>query len=277
MAKVGPSGANYTAGPSSAASGGLRQPTAGHAHPEYQPEDDQSCWISVLGTTGVTAYVGIHDVGRVDTTVLVSAATAPSAAWRSSSPRPQGAHVVAIAGGSVATDHAEAAARCRRRRRLQRPRLPGASAAARGRGHRHFPRQRRRPPAHACAVRDEEPRQRRAVRVGQQLRSPGRSQRRAPTSPTRCSSGSPCMATSSANTTRSGCSDPSGTRGGAARRAPADGGQRVRGTRARARGPRDGLRPRLALYRQAGRPDLAGVGLGAIPARATPGRTSPQP
>ena len=34
---------------------------------------------------------------------------------------------------------------------------------------------------------------------------------------------------------------------------------------------------RLALYRQAGRPDLGRVGRGATPARATPGRTPPQP
>ncbi|MDQ3901574.1 MAG: hypothetical protein M3319_14415 [Actinomycetota bacterium] len=34
-------------------------------------------WISVLGTTGVTAYVGIHYLGQVHAgkTVLVSAAT----------------------------------------------------------------------------------------------------------------------------------------------------------------------------------------------------------
>src|SRR6266511_3320762 len=34
-------------------------------------------WISVLGTTGVTAYVGVHDVGhvRAGSSVLVSAAT----------------------------------------------------------------------------------------------------------------------------------------------------------------------------------------------------------
>jgi NADPH-dependent curcumin reductase CurA len=34
-------------------------------------------WMSVLSTTGVTAYVGMHDVGHVQagSTVLVSAAT----------------------------------------------------------------------------------------------------------------------------------------------------------------------------------------------------------
>src|SRR5712691_4020379 len=59
--------------------------------------------------------------------------------------------------------------------------------------------------------------------------------------------------------------DPRGARGAAAREAAEGGGRRVRGPRARARRSGDGLRPRLALHRQAGCADLGGVGRGATP------------
>jgi NADPH-dependent curcumin reductase CurA len=65
-------------------------------------------WISVLSTTGVTAYVGIHDVGRVQPgqTVLVSAATGAVGGVAVQLAKAAGARVVAIAGGKQRTDHA---------------------------------------------------------------------------------------------------------------------------------------------------------------------------
>lgn len=65
-------------------------------------------WLSVLGTTGVTAYVGIHDVGRVadGTSVLVSAASGAVGGTAVQLAKAAGAHVVAIAGGKQRTDHA---------------------------------------------------------------------------------------------------------------------------------------------------------------------------
>src|SRR6478609_6614301 len=58
-------------------------------------------WLSVLGTTGVTAYVGIHDIGRVraGSTVLVSAATGAVGGVAVQLAKAVGARVVAIAGG----------------------------------------------------------------------------------------------------------------------------------------------------------------------------------
>jgi NADPH-dependent curcumin reductase CurA len=65
-------------------------------------------WISVLGTTGVTAYVGIHDIGevRAGNAVLVSAATGAVGGVAVQLAKAAGARVVAIAGGRDRTDHA---------------------------------------------------------------------------------------------------------------------------------------------------------------------------
>jgi NADPH-dependent curcumin reductase CurA len=65
-------------------------------------------WISVLGTTGLTAYVGIHDVGHVQAgrSVLVSAATGAVGGVAVQLAKAAGARVVAIAGGKQRTDHA---------------------------------------------------------------------------------------------------------------------------------------------------------------------------
>lgn len=65
-------------------------------------------WISVLGTTGVTAYVGIHDIGQVraGSGVLVSAATGAVGGVAVQLAKVAGARVVAIAGGRDRTDHA---------------------------------------------------------------------------------------------------------------------------------------------------------------------------
>ena len=62
----------------------------------------------MLGTTGVTAYVGIHDVGRVadGADVLISAASGAVGGTAIQLARAAGAHVVAIAGGKQRTDHA---------------------------------------------------------------------------------------------------------------------------------------------------------------------------
>jgi NADPH-dependent curcumin reductase CurA len=66
-------------------------------------------WISVLSTTGVTAYVGIHDIGKVrhGQTVLVSAATGAVGGVAVQLAKAAGARVVAIAGGRHRTEHAE--------------------------------------------------------------------------------------------------------------------------------------------------------------------------
>jgi NADPH-dependent curcumin reductase len=65
-------------------------------------------WISVLGTTGLTAYVGMHDVGMVQAgnTVLVSAATGAVGGVAVQLAKAAGARVVAIAGGQDRIDHA---------------------------------------------------------------------------------------------------------------------------------------------------------------------------
>jgi NADPH-dependent curcumin reductase CurA len=65
-------------------------------------------WISVLGTTGLTAYVGMHDVGMVQAgnTVLVSAATGAVGGVAVQLAKAAGARVVAIAGGKDRIDHA---------------------------------------------------------------------------------------------------------------------------------------------------------------------------
>jgi hypothetical protein len=65
-------------------------------------------WISVLGTTGVTAYVGTHDIGHVQagSSVLVSAATGAVGGVAVQLAKAAGARVVAIAGGRHRTDHA---------------------------------------------------------------------------------------------------------------------------------------------------------------------------
>jgi NADPH-dependent curcumin reductase CurA len=65
-------------------------------------------WLSVLGTTGVAAFVGIHDIGQVDagSSVLVSAASGAVGGTAVQLAKAAGAHVVAIAGGNQRTDHA---------------------------------------------------------------------------------------------------------------------------------------------------------------------------
>jgi NADPH:quinone reductase-like Zn-dependent oxidoreductase len=65
-------------------------------------------WISVLSTTGVTAYVGMHDIGRVraGSSVLVSASTGGVGGVAVQLARAAGARVVATAGGRQRTDHA---------------------------------------------------------------------------------------------------------------------------------------------------------------------------
>jgi hypothetical protein len=65
-------------------------------------------WISVLSTTGVTAYVGVHDVGhvRAGNNVLVSAATGAVGGVAVQLAKAAGARVVAIAGGRDRTAHA---------------------------------------------------------------------------------------------------------------------------------------------------------------------------
>jgi NADPH-dependent curcumin reductase len=65
-------------------------------------------WISVLSTTGLTAYVGMHDIGQVQAgqTVLVSAATGAVGGVAVQLAKAAGARVVAIAGGRQRTEHA---------------------------------------------------------------------------------------------------------------------------------------------------------------------------
>lgn len=66
-------------------------------------------WISVLSTTGVTAYIGMHDIGQVQAgqTVLVSAATGAVGGVAVQLAKAAGARVVAIAGGRPRTEHAQ--------------------------------------------------------------------------------------------------------------------------------------------------------------------------
>jgi hypothetical protein len=65
-------------------------------------------WISVLSTTGVTAYVGMHDIGQVQAgqAVLVSAASGAVGGVAVQLAKAAGAHVVAIAGGKQRSEHA---------------------------------------------------------------------------------------------------------------------------------------------------------------------------
>jgi hypothetical protein len=65
-------------------------------------------WISLLGTTGLTAYVGMHDVGQVKAGqhVLVSAASGAVGGVAVQLAKAAGATVVAIAGGKGRVAHA---------------------------------------------------------------------------------------------------------------------------------------------------------------------------
>ncbi len=65
-------------------------------------------WMSVLSTTGVTAYVGMHEVGRVRAgdAVLVTAATGAVGGVAVQLAKAAGARVVAIAGGADRLEHA---------------------------------------------------------------------------------------------------------------------------------------------------------------------------
>jgi NADPH-dependent curcumin reductase CurA len=66
-------------------------------------------WISILSTTGITAFVGIHDIGQVKPgdTVLVSAATGGVGGAAVQFAKAAGARVVAVAGGRHGVEHAE--------------------------------------------------------------------------------------------------------------------------------------------------------------------------
>jgi NADPH-dependent curcumin reductase len=68
---------------------------------------DELDWIHVLGTPGVTAYVGIHDVGRVaaGNTVVVSGAAGAIGGVAVQLAKAAGARVIAIAGGPDRVAH----------------------------------------------------------------------------------------------------------------------------------------------------------------------------
>ncbi|MYS20248.1 MULTISPECIES: MDR family NADP-dependent oxidoreductase [unclassified Streptomyces] len=68
---------------------------------------DELDWIHVLGTPGVTAYVGLHDVGGVSAgwTVAVSAAAGAVGGVAVQLAKAAGARVIAIAGGSDRVRH----------------------------------------------------------------------------------------------------------------------------------------------------------------------------
>jgi NADPH-dependent curcumin reductase CurA len=65
-------------------------------------------WLSVLGTVGITAYVGVHDVGQLQPgqTMLISAATGGVGGTAVQLAKAAGARVIAIAGGRPRSDHA---------------------------------------------------------------------------------------------------------------------------------------------------------------------------
>jgi hypothetical protein len=65
-------------------------------------------WISLLGTTGVTAYVGMHEVGKVQAghNVLVNAASGAVGGVAVQLAKAAGARVVAVAGGKDRVEHA---------------------------------------------------------------------------------------------------------------------------------------------------------------------------
>jgi NADPH-dependent curcumin reductase CurA len=65
-------------------------------------------WIGVLSTPGVTAYLGLHDIGQVraGSTVLVSAATGAVGGVVVQLAKAAGARVIAIAGGALRAEHA---------------------------------------------------------------------------------------------------------------------------------------------------------------------------
>jgi NADPH-dependent curcumin reductase CurA len=64
-------------------------------------------WISVLSTTGITAFVGVHDVGQVRAgqNVLISAASGAVGGVAVQLAKAAGARVVAIAGGQERAEH----------------------------------------------------------------------------------------------------------------------------------------------------------------------------
>jgi NADPH-dependent curcumin reductase CurA len=65
-------------------------------------------WISVLSTTGITAFVGIHDVGNIQAgqTVLISASTGAVGGVAVQLAKAAGARVIATAAGADRIDHA---------------------------------------------------------------------------------------------------------------------------------------------------------------------------
>jgi NADPH-dependent curcumin reductase CurA len=64
-------------------------------------------WISVLSTTGVTAFVGVHDVGQIHAgqNVLISAASGAVGGVAVQLAKAAGARVVAVAGGRERAHH----------------------------------------------------------------------------------------------------------------------------------------------------------------------------
>lgn len=65
------------------------------------PVDDLALYLGVLGTAGITAYIGLHDIGRLETTdtVLVSGAAGAVGSAAGQVARAFGARVIGIAGG----------------------------------------------------------------------------------------------------------------------------------------------------------------------------------
>jgi NADPH-dependent curcumin reductase CurA len=68
---------------------------------------DAADWISILNTPGVTAYIGLHDVGNVSAgqTVLVNAAAGAVGGAAVQIAKAANAKVIAVAGGAMRSEH----------------------------------------------------------------------------------------------------------------------------------------------------------------------------